>query len=185
MGPQPSSSSVSSRFGLCAPKSTKSSPPLPSAAPKGHSDKRQSQDLSLSEVWSGSGWASMAPRVSLPQANCAEQLETEREHIESVRGEWRGRKCGRECRWGGGGGARTGRDHMCGGGLRRWGSWRGARMVESVRERGAYLPGVGGAYIQGPAGTLWQHGHGRAITLSSLGTRRFTARFPDRDLILS
>ena len=27
----------------------------------------------------------------------------------------------------------------------------------SVRARG------GGAYIQGPAGTLWQHGHGRAI----------------------
>lgn len=36
-------------------------------------------------------------------------------------------------------------------------------MVESVRERGAYVPGVGGVYIQGPAGTLWQHGHGRAI----------------------
>lgn len=34
IGSQPSSSSVSSRFGLCAPKSTKSSPRLPSAAPK-------------------------------------------------------------------------------------------------------------------------------------------------------
>ena len=28
----------------------------------------------------------MAPRVSLPQANCAEQLETEREHTECTWG---------------------------------------------------------------------------------------------------
>lgn len=74
-GPRASSSSVSSRFGLCAPKSTKSSPSLPSAAPQGHSDKRQPQDPSLSEVWSRSEWASTARRVSLPQGNAEHTRE--------------------------------------------------------------------------------------------------------------
>ena len=152
MGPQPSTSSVSSRFGLCAPKSTKSSPPRLSAAPKAHSDKRQSQDPSLPEVWSGSGCASMAPRVSLPQANCAEQLETEREHTESVRGEWRGRECGTERIWGGGGGARTGREHMCGVGGAQMGELEGGadgrectgeRSVRA-RGRGCVHTGAGG-----------------------------------------
>lgn len=98
-GPRASSSSVSSRFGLCAPKSTKSSPSLPSAAPQGHSDKRQPQDPSLSKVWSRSGWASTARRVSLPQGNAEHTRERagERESVSAriQRGEWSGGERGR------------------------------------------------------------------------------------------
>lgn len=108
-----SSSSASSRFGLCAPKSN---PPLPSAALQGPSDKRQPQDLSLSEAWSGSGWASTARRVSLPQGNAEHMRERE-----SIQRAYMGS--------GGGCGRKGRRERTCGAGR----GWGGMDVVQHVR----------------------------------------------------
>lgn len=134
-----SSSSASSRFGLCAPKSN---PPLPSAALQGPSDKRQPQDLSLSEAWSGSGWASTARRVSLPQGNAEHMRERERAY--------------RELTWGVEGGADA----------------RGVESVRAVRGGDGAAWTWYSTYVRGPAGALRQHGHGRAVHTVLIGHQK-------------